>query len=529
MENTFATLRRVVAREIPVAGRIWAASAHVVDRLEDDVHLGLHPLRRDQPGDLGRKLGERVTRVKGADVVRLRDRTIALEIDERLEGHQFAQRRHVDAVAVRIADRRCRRGDDDPLRTQSVQHRQDRVLHRVAANDRVVQNDERIRPRPHEPVRDVVDVLVELPPRRRIGDERAELGVLDSDLAEPDRPAFGEALRPERLQESVERDERRVGNVAEERVLEIASDGVKKRFRQSGAERLALTVDVRVVCAGEVDALEDAAAPFARLENLLKRNRPIRGNDHRFARTKFLHCLRHQIEGGLDRRALGRHDGDVVVDIAIARTNAVRVADRETPAVTRHSTERIRPVKPRKQHPQSGNEDLTPPLPTSTSFLRLFFPQHARRQPFADEISVGGRFRKLAHSDVGIEKLVRVRQVEVAGQEQRPREACGLVDERMAETDVALAIRRIAKMPEKERLVHPAALGEQRQQIREGAVRRGFEFAIGGLSGLGRQCQRNCPRAVLPPVVLLLEKQRQFRTAIINDSEFRGIMRRIPA
>ena len=99
----------------------------------------------------------------------------------------------------------------------------------------------------------------------------------------------------------------------------------------------------------------------------------------------------------------------------------------------------------------------------------------------------------------------------------------------MAETDVALAVRRIAKMPEKERLVHPAALGEQRQQIREGAVRRGFEFAIGGLSGLGRQCQRNCPRAVLPPVVLLLEKQRQFRTAIIDDSEFRGIMRRIPA
>ena len=69
-------------------------------------------------------------------------------------------------------------------------------------------------------------MLIELPPRRRIGDERAEFRVLDRDLSESDGVSLGKTLRPERFQQSVERNLRRIGDVAEEGILEIAADGV---------------------------------------------------------------------------------------------------------------------------------------------------------------------------------------------------------------------------------------------------------------------------------------------------------------
>ena len=188
------------------------------------------PRRRDQARDLLRKLLLRMPRIECADVgfqplsaIRLRP---LFEIDQRLKGDKFTQGRHVYAVAVGIADRRSRRCDDNAARPETVQHRQNRVLHRVAADDRIVQDDQRVRPGTNKPVGDIVDMLIELPPRRRIGDERAEFRVLDRDLSESDGVSLGKTLRPERFQQSVERNLRRIGDVAEEGILEIAADGV---------------------------------------------------------------------------------------------------------------------------------------------------------------------------------------------------------------------------------------------------------------------------------------------------------------
>ena len=99
------------------------------------------------------------------------------------ERDKFAERRHVDAVAVGRAYRRRGRCDDDPLRPQPVEHRQDCVLHRVAAHDGIVQHDKRVPARAHQPVGDVVDMLVELAACRGVGNEGAELRVLHGDLA----------------------------------------------------------------------------------------------------------------------------------------------------------------------------------------------------------------------------------------------------------------------------------------------------------------------------------------------------------
>ena len=109
-------------------------------------------------------------------------RAVAKKVHERTERDEFAQRRHVDAVAVGVANRRRGRGDHDSLRPKPVEHRENRVLHRVAAHDRIVEHDERI-VLLDEPVGHVVDMLVELAPCRRVGDKGAELRVLHRHLS----------------------------------------------------------------------------------------------------------------------------------------------------------------------------------------------------------------------------------------------------------------------------------------------------------------------------------------------------------
>ena len=195
------------------------------------------------------------------------------------------------------------------------------------------------------------------------------------------------------------------------------------------------------------------------------------------------------------------------------------VADGKAPAVTGHPAQRIRTIKARQKFLHGGNENLSSALFAPVFSLHLL-PQHAGCQPLADEISVRGRFRKLPGIDIRVKQLSGVGQIEIAGQEQHPFEARGLVHERMAEPDVSLPVGRIAQMSEKHRLVHPAALRQQRQQIREGALRRRFEFVIGRFSGFGRQCKRHRPRSILSPIVLFLKEQGKLGASEVDAPAF---------
>ena len=108
------------------------------------------------------------------------------------------------------------------------------------------------------------------------------------------------------------------------------------------AKRLALAVDVGVVRAREVDALEGAGAGCG-VDGRTKfghQNFAIRGNDQRRTGRKLLHRLRRHVERGLDRGALAGHHEHLVVAVVVAGAYAVRVARREGPAVARRPAER---------------------------------------------------------------------------------------------------------------------------------------------------------------------------------------------
>ena len=169
------------------------ALAKVLNRLVHYNDFGLYVWRSEKTRDLRCMLFfcelcvERLKRILCVTHQRLMEqvvRAVAKKVYERTERDEFAERGHVDPVAVGVANRRRGRGDHDSLRAQPIEHRKNRVFHRVAAHYRVVEHDERI-VLLDEPVGHVVDVLVELAPRRGVGDERAELRVLESNLSDP--------------------------------------------------------------------------------------------------------------------------------------------------------------------------------------------------------------------------------------------------------------------------------------------------------------------------------------------------------
>lgn len=143
--------RRIIPGEIPVAGMLRAALREVRAALEDDREFGTHVIRAQPPGDCRRELRIGKFVVDRAHAVRHRLRralefafrvfiaafeeaepaAFAQQVDGGLEGDELLQTGHVDAVAVRIPDRRRGRGDDDLLRIESVEDRQDRVFERV--------------------------------------------------------------------------------------------------------------------------------------------------------------------------------------------------------------------------------------------------------------------------------------------------------------------------------------------------------------------------------------------------------------
>ena len=123
---------------------------------------------------------------------------------------------------------------------------------------------------------------------------------------------------------------------------------------------------------------------------------------------------------------------------------------------------------------------------------------------------------------------MRVREIEVAGEEERPGKAGRLVDKGMAEADVALAIGGVAEMAEEDGLLGKLPpSGDLAKQIGERSIARRFEFIVGRLAGFGTGGERDDAGAVLTTVVLLLQEKRELGCAIdgaprLEDEERHG-------
>ena len=290
-------------------------------------------------------------------------------------------------------------------------------------------------------------------------------------------------------------------------MVQVVVHGLEDGLREGRAEGLALPVDVRVVRAGEVDALEDAAALLGFGAHALEGDLAGRGDEHRDAGLELPHVLGAAVEGGLDGRAFGGDRDGAVHDAVEAGADAVLVPHGEAPAVAREAAERVGAVRAGEDRGERVDDLLA-----ARGHAVDLGMEHLGRQPFRQHVAVRARGRVLAELDVGVEQLARVGEVEVAREHQRAAQPGRRVDEGMAEALVALAEGRVAEMPEEgarvEALRDPRG---PRQQVGKRVRGGGLHHLVGGHARLRVELQRRESGAVLPAVVLLLEQQGDLR------------------
>ena len=310
----------------------------------------------------------------------------------------------------------------------------------------------------------------------------------------------------------MEGDARGVGNVAEENVFKRRIRRLQDLRQERRAERLALAVDVGVVRAREVDALEGAGAgslPDVRTE-FGHQDFAFRGNDQRRAGREFLHRFRRDVERRLDGGALARHDRHVVVDVVEPRPDAVRVARGERPAVARHAAERPRAVGICQRIGERGGKGG---------------PSQFAGDQFAQEVAVGLARGERAVLAVVLEQFGGIREVEVSGEEHRVGKFARLVDEWMAKRHLVFSEGGVAEVSEENALRRSGveqgdsglfmSLADCAQQVRQGRGRGRLEHPVGHVARFGMAGEDCRARAVLPAVVLFLQKQRELRPSKI--------------
>ena len=116
-----------------------------------------------------------------------------------------------------------------------------------------------------------------------------------------------------------------------------------------------------------------------------------------------------------------------------------------------------------------------------------------------------------------LEQLVRVREVEVAGEEERAVEMGGGVDERMAERFVPASVGGVAQVSEEDRLApRTRTASDGGEQVGEGRGRSRLRQPPGRRTGFGVERENRRAGAVLSAVVLLLQEERERRPARIG-------------
>ena len=298
-----------------------------------------------------------------------------------------------------------------------------------------------------------------------------------------------------------------VRDVAEEDVFERRVRRRKYLRHKRSAERLAFAVDVGVVCAREVDALENAWAgcnidcriQFCHLDFAGGRN------DKRLAGRKLFHGFGRHVERRLDRGTLARDGHHLVADVIPAWPDAVRIARGERPAVAGRAADRPCAI--------GVGECLGECVGERFAAAQLV------RDQFADQVAVGLAGRERAMIGIVVEELVGVREIEVPRKQERMLQLARLMHERMAERRVVPPERGVAQMPEENPLVcRLRPFADAAKHIRERCCGGGLCDPAWRRPWLRRGAQDSRACAVLAPVVLLLKEQRELRSPEIAAS-----------
>ena len=430
---------------------VGATAAQVCDGLEEDPQLGAQSCGAQTLGDgrdecLARDFGvDRAQDVRlfgggqiqlafGLRVGRLQEAQSVgrtQDILQRVEGDEFIERGHVDAVTVRIEDGRGAGGHDDFLRPEAVEDGQDGIAHRGPADNRIIEHHKRV-PRPHEAIGDVVDVHGQILAGLLIGDEGTELRVLDGHLPEAHGAPLGGRGSQQRLKQAVETDLRGVGDIAQEEMLQIPAHGTDDLRRQGVAQPFALGVDVGVVGAGEVNPLEDAGATGRGIQAVLQRDRAVGRDEERLAGWQLAHILGGDIKGRLDGGPLRGHGHHRIVLIPIGGADAVGIAQGEGGPIPERAAEHEGAVEPRGGLAQDVGH------PAETTRARPLLLQGVG-QALQDDGAVGQARQVVARGGQPVGQFAGVGEVEVAREEQEAVEEGAVAHKGMAGAEVVSA------------------------------------------------------------------------------------------
>ena len=311
----------------------------------------------------------------------------------------------------------------------------------------------------------------------------------------------------------MEADLRRIRNVAEENVLEIGIGGLDDLVCKCSSKRLALVMDHCVIGAREVDALEHAGTMFGQGETVAELRRAVRLDHQHLAGRQRLHVVERAVEGRLDGGTLRRDDDHFVCHIVEARSNPVRIANGERRARRRGTDQRERAVRPRQRLLERRLDRL--------AVLEIVGDE------LRHQVTVRLAGREEAEAAVLFEQLVRIGQVEVAGEEQRTLQCRGDVHERMTEIEILTSKCRISEMSEEDRLVRRRrTLRDLSEKIGERLRGNRLQDAIRRRAWLGLQAEHRRTGAILSAIVLFLQQKRQFHAAKVTRTVFVTVKRR---
>ena len=378
-----------------------------------------------------------------------------------------------------------------------------------------------------------------------VGDERAELGVLDGDLGEAD-PAAGVGFE-EGFDEAVVARLRGVGDVGEDGVLEVVVDGADDLGHEGAAEGAAFAVDVGVVAARKVDALEDAAAGRGLGEDALDGDVAVAQDDDGVAGREFGDVGGGDVERGLDGDALGGDDGDLVVEIVVGGADAGGVAQSEGVAVAEGAADDEAAVPFGGGGAEEGGD-----VAAFQAVVRGGHLLEAVGEQGEEDFAVLTAAEVVSAFDEFVEERAGVGEVEVAGEQERVVAPRAVADERVAGGEGAGAEGAVAEVAEIEFAAEGEgeglALGERfggdagvfslgggepfaeaGEEVVEGGLGAGALDLVERPAGGGVEADAGDAGAVLPAVVLFLEEEGELLVSVVGRAVLAGVVGEVAA
>ena len=238
-------------------------------------------------------------------------------------------------------------------------------------------------------------------------------------------------------------------------------DGLQNAGNQRLSKGDAFAVNVGVVAAGEIDALEAAGGVLCGIADSGDLTGPVALDDEGVTGLELFHIGRDRVEGRLDDGPLGGRDDDLIVLVPKTRADAIGVAGDEGLScsnnaphyiaaipIDRGTSQDVGHVEVVRDEPADFRVFVAIVLELAEGLFHFFIEEVA--DLLQDRDRVGLLFGVLSEFNQLFEELVDVGQVEVAGEGEGPAAPIVLAEERVHPFNGVPAVRAVAQVAEKD-------------------------------------------------------------------------------